>query len=319
MTETKTKLQKYYIQFLEYLEIERNRSRMTLRNYDHYLRRFVEFCEKHGVDDPKDVDLELVRGYRLFLNRLEEKGKALKVITQNYHLIALRSFLKYVARRDVKSLAAEKIELPKTPTRQVEFLSAEDVSRLVEATKSEVSKIIQLRDRAIFETLFSTGLRISELTSLKQDKINLKRGEFTVRGKGDKLRLVFLSPLAINALKLYLDEREDNSKALFIRHRVSDSVEKQIESQSEEVSGLTARSMQRIIKKYAKVAGIVKKITPHTLRHSFATDLLANGADIRAVQEMLGHASISTTQIYTHLTNKRLRDIHTAFHNKAKK
>ncbi|OGE83502.1 MAG: hypothetical protein A3B10_03625 [Candidatus Doudnabacteria bacterium RIFCSPLOWO2_01_FULL_44_21] len=319
MTETKTKLQKYYIQFLEYLEIERNRSRMTLRNYDHYLRRFVEFCEKHGVDDPKDVDLELVRGYRLFLNRLEEKGKALKVITQNYHLIALRSFLKYLARRDVKSLAAEKIELPKTPTRQVEFLSAEDVSRLVEATKSEVSKIIQLRDRAIFETLFSTGLRISELTSLKQDKINLKRGEFTVRGKGDKLRLVFLSPLAINALKLYLDEREDNSKALFIRHRVSDSVEKQIESQSEEVSGLTARSMQRIIKKYAKVAGIVKKITPHTLRHSFATDLLANGADIRAVQEMLGHASISTTQIYTHLTNKRLRDIHTAFHNKAKK
>ena len=319
MTETKTKLQKYYIQFLEYLEIERNRSRMTLRNYDHYLRRFVEFCEKHGVDDPKDVDLELVRGYRLFLNRLEEKGKALKVITQNYHLIALRSFLKYLARRDVKSLAAEKIGLPKTPTRQVEFLSAEDVSRLVEATKSEVSKIIQLRDRAIFETLFSTGLRISELTSLKQDKINLKRGEFTVRGKGDKLRLVFLSPLAINALKLYLDEREDNSKALFIRHRVSDSVEKQIESQSEEVSGLTARSMQRIIKKYAKVAGIVKKITPHTLRHSFATDLLANGADIRAVQEMLGHASISTTQIYTHLTNKRLRDIHTAFHNKAKK
>ena len=140
-----------------------------------------------------------------------------------------------------------------------------------------------------------------------------------MRGKGDKLRLVFLSPLAINALKLYLDEREDNSKALFIRHRVSDSVEKQIESQSEEVSGLTARSMQRIIKKYAKVAGIVKKITPHTLRHSFATDLLANGADIRAVQEMLGHASISTTQIYTHLTNKRLRDIHTAFHNKAKK
>ncbi len=313
------KLARYYQQFLEYLEIERNRSPKTLQNYDHYLKRFVEFCAKQGVEDPEDIDLELVRSYRLFLNRMTQKDKSLKVITQNYHLISLRSFLKYLAKRDVKSLAAEKIELPKTPSRQVEFLAVDEVERLIEATKSEKNKLTQLRDRAILEMLFSTGLRISELTNLKQDQINLKRGEFSVRGKGDKLRVVFLSPDATIAIQKYLEEREDNSKALFIRHKEKESVEKQIESQGEAKNGLTPRSVQRIIKKYAKIAGIVKKITPHTLRHSFATDLLTNGADIRAVQEMLGHASISTTQIYTHLTNKRLRDIHEQFHNKENK
>ncbi len=316
--QTKTKLQRCYIQFLEYLEVERNRSRLTLRNYDHYLKRFVEFCAKQGVKDPEDVDLELVRSFRLFLNRMATKEKNLKIITQNYHLIALRSFLKYLAKRDIKSLAAEKIELPKTPARTVEFLDIEDVERLIKATYQEKSDLTRLRDRAILEMLFSTGLRISELVSLKRDSLNLKRGEFAVRGKGDKMRLVFLSSRAVEHLQRYLDAREDNSKALFIRHDAKESVEKQIEPMSEKMSGLTARSIQRIIKKYAKLAGIMKKITPHTLRHSFATDLLTNGADLRSVQELLGHSSISTTQIYTHLTNKRLRDVYENYHRKGK-
>ncbi len=316
----KTKLQRYYIQFLEYLEIERNRSKMTLRNYDHYLKRFVDFAEKQGVTNPEDIDLELVRSYRLFINRMVQKNtdKGLKIVTQNYHLIALRSFLKYLAKRDIKSMSPDKIELPKIPSRQVEFLTIEEVERLIEATKSEKNKIASLRDKALFEMLFSTGLRISELTNLKKDNVNIKRGEFSVRGKGDKLRVVFLSKHAGETLGEYLKMREDNSKALFIRHKAKESADKEIESMGEAKTGLTPRSVQRIIKKYAMVAGIMKKITPHTLRHSFATDLLTNGADIRAVQEMLGHASISTTQIYTHLTNKRLRDIHESFHNKGK-
>ncbi|HEX9503583.1 MAG TPA: site-specific tyrosine recombinase/integron integrase [Patescibacteria group bacterium] len=318
MPETKTKLQRYYQQFLEYLEIERNRSRLTLRNYDHYLKRFVDFCAKQSVTNPEDIDLELVRSFRLFLNRMSTNDKNLKIITQNYHLIALRSFLKYLAKRDVKSLAAEKIELPKTPARTVEFLDITDVERLIKATDEEKDKLTRLRDRAILEMLFSTGLRISELISLKKDNLNLKRGEFAVRGKGDKMRLVFISHGALESLNLYLKERRDNSKALFIRHDAKESVEKQMESMSEKISGLTARTMQRIIKKYAKLAGIMKRITPHTLRHSFATDLLTNGADIRSVQELLGHASISTTQIYTHLTNKRLRDVYENFHRRGK-
>lgn len=316
MPEIKTKLQRYAQQFLEYLEVERNRSRLTLRNYEHYLKRFTDFCGKLGINDPADVDLEAVRSFRLYLNRLSQKDRSLKIITQNYHLIALRSFLKYLSKRDVKSLAAEKIELPKTPSRHVEFLDIDEIKRLIDATAMEKSKITAARDKAILEFLFSTGLRISEMMGLNKDSLNLKRGEFTVRGKGDKLRLVFLSKNAADSLVKYLDMREDNSKALFIRHDEKESVEKQINSQTLPLPGLTARTVQRIIKKYAKLAGITKKITPHTLRHSFATDLLANGADIRAVQEMLGHASISTTQIYTHLTNRRLRDVYESFHNK---
>ncbi|MGE5392678.1 MAG: site-specific tyrosine recombinase/integron integrase [Candidatus Saccharibacteria bacterium] len=313
--EIKTKLDRCHIQFLEHLEIEKNRSRLTLRNYDHYLQRFIAFCKEYGVTDPKDIDLELLRSFRLYLNRLTEEGRTLKIITQNYHLIAIRSFLKYLSKRDIPTLAAEKIELPKTPSRNVEFLEVEEVERLIEATDQEDHKITSLRDRAILEVLFSTGLRISELTSLNRGSMNLKKGEFTVRGKGDKLRLVFLSPRAIQAVNNYLELRDDNSRALFIRHDEKISVEKQIESMSKKAQGLTPRSVQRIIKKYAKLAGIVKKITPHTLRHSFATDLLANGADLRSVQELLGHASVSTTQIYTHITNKRLRDVYENFHD----
>jgi len=318
MSETKSKLQKYLRQFLEYLEIERNRSKLTLRNYDHYLSRFISYSSEQGITDPKDLDADTVRTYRLYLNRLSENNKSLKVVTQAYHLIALRSFLKYLSKRDIKTLAPEKIELPKVPSRTVEFLEPEEIDRLIEATKDEKDELTRLRDDAILTTLFSTGLRISELVGLKQDSINLKRGEFTVRGKGDKLRLVFLSDEAVEKLKKYLDARKDNSKPLFIRHDHKTSVEKQIESFDKNFKGLTARSVQRMIKKYAILAGITKKITPHTLRHSFATDLLSNGADIRSVQEMLGHASISTTQIYTHITNKRLRDVHENFHKKGK-
>ncbi len=319
MTETKTsksQLQRYNQQFLEYLEIERNRSKLTLRNYDHYLIRFIKFCALQGVTEPKDIDQELIRSYRLHLNRIVENGKPLKIITQNYHLIALRSFLKYLARRDIKTLAAEKIELPKTPSRQVEFLLPEDVQRLIKATEEEKNPVTRARDRALMEFLFSSGLRVSELVSLKKENLNLKKGEFTVRGKGDKLRLVFISPKATKALEDYFKLRKDNSRALFIRHDDKETVEKQIKTLDDKLPGLTARTVQRLIKKYAMLAGITKKISPHTLRHSFATDLLANGADLRAVQELLGHASISTTQIYTHLTNRRLRDVYDKFHNK---
>jgi site-specific recombinase XerD len=318
MKEKKTNLEKYANQFLEYLEIERNRARLTLRNYEHYLKRFTLYSSKQGVTDPSGINKDLIRSYRLYLNRMEEKGKPLKIVTQIYHLIALRSFLKYLARRDIETLAAEKIELPKNPSRQVSFLEPQDVEKLVTATHEEKDSLTRLRDQAIIMVLFSSGLRISELISLKTDSINLKKGEFTMRGKGDKLRLVFLSDEAINAIKSYLDERQDNSRAMFIRHDAKESVEKQIESQGKQMPGLSARTAQRIRKKYAKLAGITKKISPHTLRHSFATDLLANGADIRAVQDLLGHASISTTQIYTHITNKRLKDIHKTFHKKNK-
>ena len=316
---TKTPLQRYSQQFLEHLEIERNRSHLTLRNYDHYLHRFINFCHEQGVTDPKDIDQELIRSYRLYLNRLTDggpAGKPLKIVTQNYHLIALRSFFKYLAKRDIKTLAAEKIELPKTPSRQVEFLQPEDVEKLIAATAEEKHPVTRARDKAVLEFLFSSGLRVSELVSLKKDNLNLKKGEFTVRGKGDKLRLVFLSPRAIKSLEEYFRMRKDNSKALFIRHDEKESVEKQIKTLDDKLPGLTARTVQRLIKKYAMLAGITKKITPHTLRHSFATDLLANGADLRAVQELLGHSSISTTQIYTHLTNKRLRDIYDKYHDK---
>lgn len=317
LSKPKTPLERYAKQFLEYLEVEKNKSRLTIRNYQHYLIRFIEFVSaNYSIDNPSEIDLELIRSYRLHLNRLISGTKALKIVTQNYHLIALRSFLKYLAKRDIKTMAPEKIELPRIPGRQVDFMDTDEVGRLMDATAEEDNKIVAARDRAILEFLFSTGLRISELVSLSKDSVNLKRGEFTIRGKGEKLRLVFLSQHASESLQKYLDIREDNSKALFIRHDEKESVEQQMKSFDKNIPGLTARSVQRIMKKYAKLAGITKKISPHTLRHSFATDLLSNGADLRAVQEMLGHASISTTQIYTHLTNQRLRDIHEKFHNK---
>ncbi|MEK9181274.1 MAG: site-specific tyrosine recombinase/integron integrase [Patescibacteria group bacterium] len=314
-----TSLEKLKNQFLEYLEIEKNRSRLTIENYDHYLQRFLEFASGHGVTAPEKIDLDLARSYRLLLNRQKDKlGKNLKLVTQNYHVIALRSFLKYLVKRDFKTLAAEKLELPKTQSRQVQFLENEEVKKLIDATGAEKNELACLRDRAILEMLFSTGMRVSELAGLTKSKINLSKDEFSVRGKGDKVRVVFISDSARFALKDYLQKRRDTSPALFIAHRQKKSVAKQIEEiEPEEKSvGLTARSIQRIIKKYARIAGITKDITPHTLRHSFATDLLSAGADLRAVQEMLGHSSITTTQIYTHITNRRLRDVHRKFHSR---
>lgn len=339
-----TPLQTLINEFLEYCEIGKNQSRNTIAAYYRYLTKFYRFAQSSGVTEPKNITLNLVNKYRLYLNRLaDDKGNTLKLITQNYHLIALRAFLKYLGKNDIETLSAEKIELPKNPQRQVEFLEADELKRLFDATAQEKEELPRLRDFAILHTLFSTGLRVSELASLRRDNINLDRREFTVRGKGSKLRLVFLSDEAAEDIKKYLAKRKDNSKALFIGHstigKLSDKPEKKNDGKSvaarqkrtdremdsqgfkkndddRKISGLTPRQIQRIIKKYVKLAGIVKKVTPHTLRHSFATDLLQNGADIRSVQTLLGHASITTTQIYTHVTNQGLRDIHKKFHDK---
>ncbi|MEK7649057.1 MAG: site-specific tyrosine recombinase/integron integrase [Patescibacteria group bacterium] len=303
-------------QFLEYLEVERNRSLKTVENYQFYLNRFLEWADTHRIKKASDITLDTIHEYRLWLNRLHGT-KPLKKNTQNYHIIAIRSFLKYLSKRDIPALAPEKIELAKIPQRTVEFLDADDLERLLSATeRSGEALIIKKRDRAILELLFSTGMRVSELASLKRDSINLKRDEFTIRGKGDKYRLVFLSSRAQEHVKSYLDVRKDLFEPLFIRHDRAFNPRRTTETQE---LFLTPRSIQRIIKKYAKVAGITKQISPHTLRHSYATDLLMNGADIRSVQSLLGHASITTTQIYTHITNQQLRDVHKAFHGKVRK
>ena len=299
-------------EFLDYLEIEKNRSPRTRTNYDFYLRRFVEFAKN---PTPKNLTHDLVRNYRLYLNRLADpRGEPLQKNTQNYHLIALRAFLKYLAKRDIESLAAEKVELGKMPDRQVAFLDGTDLERLLEAPLKFASPdnlIVALRDKGILELLFSTGLRVSELCGLKRDGINLKRDEFTVRGKGSKLRVVFLSGTARDALAQYLEKRADLSPSLFVRHDRAAGGNALAEP-------LTPRSVQRLIAHYSRAAGITTHVTPHTMRHSYATDLLRNGADIRSVQSMLGHSSITTTQIYTHVTNQQLREVHKAFHSKTR-
>lgn len=296
--------------FLDYLEIEKNRSPRTLVNYKHYLDRFMNFAKGSALPNitPGQITLPIVKKYRLHLNRYQDSytGEGLKLSTQNYHLIALRAFLKYLSRTDIKTLAAEKIELPKIPARTVDFLEIDELDRLFDAIPKD-NKTQSLRDYAILQTLFSTGLRVSELTGLTKGKINLNRGEFMVRGKGDKPRIVFLSHESKSALQRYLKKRNDTSEFIFISHGSNKGEE-----------GLTPRTVQRIIQKYAVMAGIVKKVTPHTLRHSYATDLLINGADIRSVQAMLGHSSITTTQVYTHITNRQLKDVHRAFHSKRK-
>jgi len=303
-------LKELKIEFLEYLEVERNRSQLTIENYDHYLERFLDFAQKDGASGPKDITLDLVRKFRLFLNRFtDDKGRELKKITQNYHIIALRAFLKYMAKRDITTLAPEKVELGDFTKKQLDIISVDEFERMIGSI--DISKKEGLRDRAILETLFSTGLRVSELVGLDRDQINLKTGEFMVRGKGRKDRVVFLDENSKNWLEKYLAKRRDNFKAVFINFRgkldiASDGEEKR----------LTQRSVQRIVKKYARLGGVVREITPHGLRHLFATDLLQNGADIRSVQTMLGHASITTTQIYTHVTNKQLKEVHKAFHGR---
>lgn len=297
--------------FLEYLEIERNRSQKTIENYNHYLSRFLDWS---GAKTSEGITLDVVRKYRIYLNRFQdEKGKALKKITQNYHIIALRSFIKYLSKRDISVLSAEKIEVGKNPATMVEFLDPSELERLLGSANSEDAK--SLRDRAILELLFSAGLRVSELTSINRDQVNLKNQEFSVRGKGGKVRIVFISDTAKEALGKYLGKRTDIDPALFVR------LPKKGAKETDKKGNLriTQRSIQRIVKYYATKAGIVKDVHPHTLRHSFATDLLANGADIRSVQAMLGHSSITTTQIYTHVTNQGLKDIHKKFHGKQKK
>lgn len=304
----------YIDQFLEYLEITRNSSKLTIRNYRHYLKRFSEFAEKHfnkTVTDLSLIDMNLIRDYRLHLSRItDEKEMTLKRITQNYHLIALRAFLRYLVRNDVKVLSPEKIELGKAESRSIKFLSRDQVERLLNMPK--ISEIAGLRDKAILEVLFSTGLRVSELVRLNRTDIDFERKEFGVRGKGGKVRVVFLSDSASRWLSRYLKERDDGLEALFIRYagKKTDAFQKEVTLR------LTMRSVQRIVEKYAKRAKLTIKITPHGLRHSFATDLLSNGADLRAIQELLGHKNVSTTQIYTHITNPQLKEIHNRFHRR---
>jgi integrase/recombinase XerD len=310
MRMTQTSIGKWVVSFLEYLEIEKNRSALTVRNYDFYLQRFIGWT---GIKKPEDITMPIVKKFRLRLNRETHNGKPLKKSTQNYHVIAVRSFLKYLAKHDVKTLAPEKLELAKIGERSVEFLEGSDLDRLLQMPlKTSNKKIIQMRDKAILETLFSTGLRVSELVNLKRNSINLKKDEFTVRGKGDKPRIVFLSNHARHWLGEYLKVRDDVESYLFVAH------DRASKARKEDVKPLSARSVQRLVEKYSRAAGITKKVTPHTMRHSYATDLLQGGADIRSVQSMLGHSSITTTQIYTHVTNKQLRDIHKAFHGRAR-
>jgi len=306
-----SKLAKLVKEFLEYLEIEKGRSQKTIDNYNFYLQRFLSWS---SLKDPGQIEPNKVRNFRLWLNRqTDQAGQPLKKNTQNYHLIALRAFLKYLAKRDIKTMAPEKIELAKMPDRQIEFLEGSDLENFLEGPMSiDQPELIKYRDKAILETLFSTGLRVSELANLKIEDINLDKDEFTVRGKGSKLRVVFLSNQAKHWLDKYLKTRKDMSQYLFTNH---DKAGKK-RNKTKDDKGLTPRSIQRIAQKYAKLAGITKKITPHVLRHSFATDLLTNGADIRSVQTILGHSSITTTQIYTHITDKQLREIYKNFHGK---
>jgi len=291
-------------EYLEYLEIERGRSLKTVENYNRYLSSFFNF---NKIDNPQKITDELVRKYRLWLNRQLSgtKQETLKKTTQNYYLIALRGFLKYLVKREIKSLPPERIELAKVSERALDLISIEELKRLLEAPDTKDLK--GLRDKAILELLFSTGLRVSELCALNND-IDLNKDEMSVRGKGDKVRVVFLSGSSKGVIKEYLSKRRDMEEALFIS--LSNIKEDKRDNR------LTPRSIERLVKQYAIKAGITKKVTPHIIRHSFATDLLQNGADLRSVQMMLGHSSISTTQIYTHLTDKHLKETHKKFHNK---
>lgn len=292
-------------EFLEYIEIERGRAVKTVENYDRYLTRFFAWGQ---ITEAKDITETKVREFRLWLNRQPGSNKdSMKRRTQNYYLIALRAFLKYLRKRDISSLSPEKIELAKVAERHLDLISTTELERLLQATVGTDER--SLRDRAILEVLFSTGLRVSELCSLDSD-IDLTRDDFSVRGKGDKVRVVFMSENAKEAVRAYLKTRKDMEPALFV------SVSRTKEQNKRLPTRLTPRSIELLMKTYAAKAGITKKVTPHVLRHSFATDLLGNGADIRSVQQLLGHASINTTQIYTHVTDAHLRDIHKRFHGK---
>jgi len=308
-----TNLKQLKQEFLEYLEIEKGRNLKTIGNYNHYLTRFLAYSQ---ITNPADITDDIVRNYRLWLNRQYVSVKyvsqeTIKKNTQNYHLIALRVFLKYLLRRKIMSLSPDQIELAKVPQRSIDMISEAELGRLLVAPSGESLK--DLRDKAILEILFSTGLRVSELCSLSR-YIDLKKDEFSIRGKGDKIRVVFFSQEAKDAVKKYLAKRTDMDEALFVSFSAINKDENK-----KEPNRLTPRSVERIVKYCAIKAGISKKVTPHIIRHSFATDLLQNGADLRSVQTMLGHSDISTTQIYTHITDKHLREIHKMFHAKHRK
>jgi len=291
-------------EFLEHLEIERGRSLKTVQNYDHYLTRFFEFA---NIRSEKDIDDESIRRFRLWLNRQGGTGGHLKKNTQNYHLIALRSLLTFCGKRGIPALQSDRIELAKVGERSLDLIASDELDRLLKAP--DTRDVRGLRDKALLELLFSTGLRVSELTSLTRESVDLSRDEFSVRGKGQKVRVVFLSTRAKDALRAYLAARKDMGDALFVSvARAGNKNKKSVDTP------LSPRSVERIVRAYAVRAGIGKQVTPHILRHSFATDLLENGADLRSVQAMLGHAHISTTQIYTHITDRQLRDVHKAFH-----
>jgi site-specific recombinase XerD len=296
-------------QFLEYLEIEKSCSKLTIRDYKHYLDVFNQWYSALSGKTIGDLDLSLVRKYRVFLaNQTNDKGRVRKKVTQNYYVIALRSFLRFLIKNDIQTLEPSKIDLPRTESRSLKFLERDQVERLV--SMPDTSKEAGIRDRAVMELLFSSGLRVSELVSLNREKINLERREFGVIGKGGKGRIVFISDRAADWIGRYLEKREDSFSPLFIRYAKGTS-----EENNGEKMRLSARSVERIVKKYTRLARLPVDATVHTLRHSFATDLLMNGADIRSVQEMLGHKNIATTQVYTHITNKQLRDVHKAFHS----
>lgn len=311
------KLKEAVQKFLEYCEVNRNQSLKTLENYRHYLARLVVFC---SADKPvKAIDMETINQYRIFLNRLKDENgnPLLSMKTQGYHVIALRAFLKYLTKHDIECLSPEKIELGKMPQRSVDFLEKDELHRLFGVVKKD--SISGLRDYAILRTLYSTGLRISELVRLDKDMINLETREFRVLGKGGKHRIVFLSKEAAESISAYLNLRRDSLKPVFVNHGRG-KAEKEEDILSGKVNlnekrRISPTMVQYLVRNYARKAGLVKEVTPHKLRHSFATELLKNGADLRSVQEMLGHSSITTTQIYTHVTNQRLKEIHDRFHN----
>ena len=307
---SQSQIHKLKQEFLEYIEIEKGRSINTVKNYDRYLNRFINHAK---ISSPSDINEENVREFRLWLNRQATgnnayTGETLKKKTQNYYLIALRTFLKFLTKRGHKTMPADQIELAKVEQRSIDVITNEELIRLLGAPNQEKNPEKKARGKAILELLFSTGLRVSELCSLKRD-LDLSVDEFTIRGKGGKVRVVFLSDEAKKYVKEYLNLRKDMSDAMFVK--ISDE-----KGRSNSETGLTRRSIERIVRRYATIAGISKKVTPHVIRHCFATDLLSNGADLRSVQALLGHANITTTQVYTHVTDKHLKEIHKKFHNK---
>jgi len=297
------------LDYIEHLEVEGGRSPRTAENYKLYLERFVEFTEDIKVEK---IKTETIRKYRLWLSRYKNySNDELSIMTQSYHLIALRGFLGYLSKRDIASLTPDKIELPKTARKQVTFLYADEIDRIIDEIKGSTES--DLRDRALIELLFSSGLRVSELVNLNRDHINTKRREFMVRGKGQKDRPIFISEKSAYHINAYLSGRLDNLPPLFLNYSRNNAA-----NNSGDFRRLTSRSVQRVINKYTKLAGITKKVSPHTMRHSFATDLLMNGADIRSVQSLLGHSNISTTQIYTHVTDQHLKEVYEKYHSKDK-